>query len=64
MQKSSIKKYIVFWEILKTQISNSKIVYLSVKNLSFLYLPKYRVFFTGLFCVHSSCIYVYIYLTP
>jgi hypothetical protein len=29
---------------------------LLLENLSFLYFLKYKIFLTGLFCVHSSCL--------
>jgi hypothetical protein len=65
-KKSPIKNMLYFGKYEKDKFlraNSSKIIILFVINLSFLYYQKYKVFLTGLFCVHS-CIYLSIYLTP
>jgi hypothetical protein len=45
-------------------VNSSKIIYIFVRNLSFLYILKYKVFLMGHFHICSYCIYLSIYLTP
>jgi hypothetical protein len=68
MQKSPVKKYFIFLEIPKRQISDKKIYYCTIilllfalRNLSFLYFPKYNVFCNGTF-LHTLLLYIFIYI--
>jgi hypothetical protein len=68
MQKSPVKKYFIFLEIQKRQISDKKIHYCSIilllfalRNLSFLYFPKYNIFFNKTF-LHTLFLYISIYI--
>jgi hypothetical protein len=67
-QKGPVKKYFILLEIQKRQISDKKIycctiilLLFALKNLSFLYFPKYNVFFNGTF-LHILLSYISFYI--
>ena len=69
IKKFSIKNMLYFGKHKKNKfmtVNSSTIachfVSLLSQNLSFLYFPKYKVFLTGLFLLHSSCTYLSTYL--
>jgi hypothetical protein len=63
MQKSPVKNTLYFRKYEKDKFlrANSTIVHLFVKNLSFLYFQKYKVFFNGTF-LRKLLLYVSFYI--
>jgi hypothetical protein len=68
-QKSSVKKYFIFFEIQRRQIFDKKIDYCTIilllfalRNLSFLYFPKYNIFLMRLFFAYTPPVYIYLYI--
>jgi hypothetical protein len=68
MQKSLVKKYFIFFEIQNREISNKNMYgcttmlpLFTIRNLSFLYFPKYNIFLAQTF-LHILLVYISIYI--
>jgi hypothetical protein len=66
MQKIPVKNTLYFGKYKKDKfliVNSSKIIYLFVRNLSFLYFLNYKVFLNGTFlCMLLLYIYFYIFI--
>jgi hypothetical protein len=65
MQKSPIKNTLYFGKYKKDKfliVNSSKTVYLFVRNLLFLYFPKYKVFLMRLFHAYAPYVYIFLYI--